>query len=128
MESLSSCRLFIPGYNYSTLFFNFHILSMKDISKKLKPLQDRVIIKEDVESQEKKTSSGIIIPVTVSEDKGGKRGVVVAVGPGRTENGKLVPIPIKVGETVLFQWGDKIKLDDQEYYVVKESEIIAIIK
>ncbi|MEK7095575.1 MAG: co-chaperone GroES [Patescibacteria group bacterium] len=101
---------------------------MKDISKKIKPLADRVLIKEDTSSKEKKTASGIIIPVTVDEDKGGKRGEVVAVGNGHYDDGKLVPVSVKVGDTVLFQWGDKIKIDDQEYYIVKESEILAVIK
>ena len=101
---------------------------MKDISKKIKPLQDRVLIKEDAEGKEKKTSSGIIIPVTVNEDKGSKQGTVMAVGPGRVEEGKTVTPHVKVGDTVLFQWGDKITIDDQEYYIVRESEILAIIK
>jgi chaperonin GroES len=101
---------------------------MKDITKKIKPLQDRILIREDGESKEKKTSSGIIIPVTVNEDKGSKRGEVVAVGPGRTEDGKNIPVGVKVGETVLFQWGDKVKIGDEEYYLVRESEVLAIIK
>jgi len=101
---------------------------MKDISKKIKPLQDRVLIKEDGESKEKKTSSGIIIPVTVNEDKGSKRGTVVAVGQGRTESGKHVPIAVKEGDVVLFQWGDKIKIGEEEYYLVKESEILAVVR
>jgi chaperonin GroES len=101
---------------------------MKDISKKVKPLENRVVIMEDTESKEKKTSSGIIIPVTVNEDKGGKRGEVVAVGPGKIEEGKLIPVAVKVGEKVLFQWGDKILVEGEEYYIVRESEILAIIK
>jgi len=101
---------------------------MKDISKKIKPLGDRVIIREDKDSKEKKTSSGIIIPVTVNEDKGGKRGEIVAVGPGRLEDGKVVPLNVKVGDTVIFQWGDKVSVDGEEYYVVRESEILAVIK
>ncbi len=101
---------------------------MKDITKKIKPLQDRILIREDGESKEKKTSSGIIIPVTVNEDKGSKSGEVVAVGPGRTEDGKIIPVGVKVGETVLFQWGDKVKIGDEEFYLVKESEVLAIIK
>lgn len=101
---------------------------MKDISKKVKPLQDRVLIKEDTDSKEKKTATGIIIPVTVNEDKSGKRGVVVAAGPGRMEDGKLVALSVKPGDKVLFQWGDKIKVDDEEYYIVRESEILAVIK
>ena len=101
---------------------------MKDISKKVRPLADRVLIKEDTDSKEKKTSSGIIIPVTVNEDKGGKGGEVVAVGPGRVEEGKIIALSVKVGDRVLFQWGDKIKVDDEEYYIVRESEILAVIK
>ena len=99
-----------------------------DVAKKIKPIADRVLIKEDTESNEKKTSSGIIIPVTVNEDKGSKRGLVVAVGPGRVEDGKLVAPSVKAGDTVLFQWGDKVKIGEDEYYLVRESEILAIIK
>jgi len=101
---------------------------MKDISKKIRPLQDRVLIKEESDSKEKKTSSGIIIPVTVNEEKNSKKGEVVAVGAGKYEDGKLVPINVKVGDVVLFQWGDKVKVDDEEYYLVRENEILAIIK
>lgn len=101
---------------------------MKDISKKIRPLQDRVLIKEDSESKEKKTSSGIIIPVTVNEDKGSKKGEIVAVGSGRVEDGKTIPVSVKEGDIVLFQWGDKIKIGEEEYYLVRESEILAIIK
>jgi len=100
----------------------------KNISKKIRPLYDRVLIQEDTETKEKKTSSGIIIPVTVSEDKGSKRGKVVAAGEGKMEDGKLVPLSVKVGDEVLFQWGDKIKVGEDEYYIVRESEILAIIK
>jgi len=101
---------------------------MKDISKKIRPLYDRVLIKESLESSEKKTSSGIIIPITVNEDKGSKSGEVVAVGPGRIEEGKHIAISVSVGDKVLFQWGDKIKVDGDDYYMVRESEILAIIK
>lgn len=101
---------------------------MKDIYKKIIPLQDRVLIKEDGESKEKKTSSGIIIPITVNEDKGSKRGTVVAVGEGRIEDGVMIKPRVKVGDAVLFQWGDKIKHEDAEYYLVRENEILAIIK
>ena len=104
------------------------IKHMKDISKKIKPLADRILIKEDAGGKEKKTSSGIIIPVTVHEDKGGKKGEVVAVGPGRFEDGEMIAPAVKVGDVVMFQWGDKIVSDGEEYYIVKESEILAIIK
>lgn len=99
-----------------------------NIARKIKPLADRVLIKEDTESKEKKTSSGIIIPVTVNEDKGSKRGEVVAVGPGRVEDGELIKPSVKEGDTVLFQWRDKVRVGEEDYYLVRESEILAIIK
>lgn len=94
----------------------------------IQPLADRILIKEDTEAKEKKTASGIIIPVTVHDDKGSKTGKVIAIGTGRYEDGKLVPLSVKVGDEVLFQWGDKVKVDGEEYYIVKESELLAIIK
>ncbi len=101
---------------------------MKDISKKIQPLQDRVLILELADTKEKKTSSGIIIPVTVNEEKNGKRGEIVAAGPGRIEEGKKIPLTVNVGDKVMFQWGDKVSVDGEEYYLVRESEILAIIK
>ncbi len=101
---------------------------MKDISKKIQPLADRVLIREHTDTKEKKTSSGIIIPVTVAEDKNGKRGEIVALGSGRIEDGKKIPMNVKIGDMVIFQWGDKVSVDGQEYYLVRESEILAIIK
>ncbi|MES2470785.1 MAG: co-chaperone GroES [Patescibacteria group bacterium] len=102
---------------------------MKDISKKVKPLGDRVLIKEfDEKAKETTTKSGIIIPMSVNEDKTSKRGEVVAVGNGHYENGKLVPVGVKEGDKVLFNWGDKIKVEGEEFYLVRESEVVAIIK
>ena len=99
-----------------------------DISKKIKPLADRILIKEIKANSEKKTSSGIIIPGIVNEDKESKKGEIIAIGNGRYEDGKLVPISVKIGEQVIFQWGDKIIVEGEEYYLVKESELLAIIK
>lgn len=94
------------------------------------PLGDRALIRvEKTEDAERKHASGIIIPATVKEDRGAKRGEVVAVGPGRTtDEGKLIPTKIKVGDMVLFQWGDEIVMDGVEYQVVSESNILAVIK
>jgi chaperonin GroES len=95
----------------------------------LMPLADRVVIKEiGDEEKEKTTKSGIIIPVTVHEDKGAKRGEVVAVGSGKYENGAHVPMAVKSGDSVLYSWGDKVKIDGVDYVIVRESDIIAIIK
>lgn len=100
----------------------------KETKIKLQPLQDRVLIKEDTDSSERKTGSGIIIPITSNEDKGSKRGEIVAVGPGRIEDGAIIPVNVAIGDVVLFQWGDKVKIGEEEYYLVKESEVLAVIK
>ena len=96
--------------------------------QKVQPLGDRVVIRElSEEEKERTTASGIIIPVTVNDDKGSKRGTVVAVGPGHIDDGKRIPLEVKPGDSVLFSWGEKIKVDGEEYTIVRESEIIAII-
>ncbi len=91
------------------------------------PLTDRLIVK-DIKNNEKKTNSGIYIPDTVKEDRGAKRGMIVAVGEGRTEKGNLVPMKVKMGDTILYQWGDPFTYEGEEYTIVKEGEVIAIIK
>lgn len=101
--------------------------NMKDLSKKIKPLSDRIVVKEADETSEKKTSFGLIIPAGSDADKAGKRGEVVAVGPGRVEDGKLIKMSVKIGDKVIFQWGDKVKVGDDEYFIVRESEVLAIV-
>lgn len=95
----------------------------------IRPIGDRVVIKPESESTgEKKSASGIIIPITKGGDRS-DRGVIVAVGEGRIDNdGNLIPMNVKVGNKVIFQWGDKITLDDEEYFVVNESNVLAIIR
>ena len=100
----------------------------KEQKIKLKPLGDRILIKESGETKEKKTGAGIIIPITVNEDKGSKKGEVVAVGEGNYEDGKLMPMTVKVGDEVLFQWGDEITVEGVEYHVVGQSNIFSVIK
>ena len=94
----------------------------------VEPLGDRVLIKESHKESGSETKAGIIIPETVNDDKGAKRGTVVAIGEGKFEDGKRIPISVSVGDSVLFQWGDFIKIDGEEYHVVSDSNIIAIIK
>lgn len=95
---------------------------------KIRPTGDRVLIKESLFDAQEKTQSGIIIPSTVEKDSGAKRGLVLAVGPGKYDDGELIPVSVKEGDTVLFQWGEKIVEDGEEYYIVKDGEIMAIIK
>lgn len=96
---------------------------------KIIPLGDRVVLKPLNEEESSKTSSGIIIPDTVSKEKP-EQGVVVAVGEGKWDDGELVPMNVKVGDRVVFsRYGyDEIKMDGVEYYVLKEENILAIIK
>ena len=94
---------------------------------KVRPLGDRVLVKE-LKNAGERSVSGIIIPETVGEDRGAKKGEVVAVGPGKFDDGILVPMSVKVGDKVLFQWGDKLTVDGEEYEMVSESAILAVIK
>lgn len=104
-------------------------ITIKEKKAGIQPLHDRVLIKESIiKAGEHTTASGFIIPVNVSDDKGAKKGEIIAVGPGRYEDGKLIPLSVKVGDTVLYSWGDTVKFDGQEYSIVRESEIIAVIK
>ena len=95
--------------------------------EKIQPLGDRVLLREE-EIKHTKTDSGIYIPETVDADKSTKRGTVVAVGEGKYENGKLIPIRLKKGDVVLYSWGEKMEVDGEKYVVVRESEISAVIK
>ena len=94
---------------------------------KFRPLHDRVLIK--VLDSEEKTKGGIIIPDTAKEKP--QEGEVVAVGPGtKTEDGKTVKMDVKVGDKVIFgKWsGTEIKIDNVEYSIMKESDIMGISK
>ena len=93
---------------------------------KIKPLHDRVMIRR-IEEDDKIGS--IIIPDTAKEKP--QRGEVLAVGAGaRDESGKVHPLDVKVGDTVLFgKWaGTEVKLDGEELMIMKESDIIGIIE
>ena len=96
--------------------------------EKITPLNDRIILKPLSVEEMSTTSSGIIIPDTVSKEKP-EQGIVVAVGEGRWDDGERVPMSIKVGDRVVFsRYGyDEIKLEGEEYYILKEENILAII-
>lgn len=92
----------------------------------VKPLQDRVLIKR-VED-ETKTAGGIIIPDNHSEKPA--QGEVIAVGPGyRLDNGSVAELAVKEGDKVLFgkYSGSEVKLEGQEYLIMKESDILGIL-
>lgn len=93
----------------------------------LNPLADRVIVKAS--EAEEKTKGGIILPDTAKEKP--IEGTVVAVGPGRiSDDGKTIPMTVKVGDKVLYgkYSGTEVTVDGEEYLIMRESDIFAIIK
>ena len=96
---------------------------------KIRPLGDRILLKPLTEDEMNTTVSGIIIPDTISKEKP-EQGTVIAVGEGRWDDGKRVPMSVKVGDKVVFsRYGyEEVKLDGEEYYILKEENILAIIR
>jgi len=93
----------------------------------IKPLHDRVLVRR-LEG-ETKTKGGIIIPDTAQEKP--MEGEVMACGPGaRAEDGRLLPLDVKVGDKVLFgKWsGTEVKVDGEELVIMKESDIMGVLK
>ena len=92
----------------------------------LKPLSDHVVIEP---LREEKRKGGIILPDTVDKERP-EKGKVVAVGPGKMVDGKRTPLEVKKGDVVLFtKYGpNEIKIDEKEYLVAREEDILAIIK
>ena len=95
----------------------------------LTPLGDRLLVQPAEKEGEKKLASGIIIPETVNKEKPAK-GTVIAVGPGKYEDGKRIPLQVKVGDVVLFSsYGyDEVKIEGKEYYILAESNVLGIVK
>ncbi|MFA4028599.1 MAG: hypothetical protein GDYSWBUE_000615 [Candidatus Fervidibacterota bacterium] len=94
---------------------------------KIKPLRDKVLIK--VEEEEEKTAGGIYLPDTAKEKP--QRGIVVAVGDGKvTDEGKVIPISVKVGDRVIFSKyaGTEIKLNGEKHVILSADDIYAVIE
>jgi chaperonin GroES len=93
---------------------------------KVRPLHDRILV-ERIEEEVRK--GGIIIPDTAKEKP--QHGKVIAVGPGRVdENGKRIPMDVKKGDSILFgkYSGNEIRIGDEEYLIMREDDILAIIE
>jgi chaperonin GroES len=93
----------------------------------LRPLQDRILVKRVEE--ETKTAGGLFIPETAKEKP--QRGEIVAAGKGKkTEDGKVLPLDVKVGDKVLFgkYSGNEIKVDGEEYLIMREEDILAVVE
>ncbi|MEE8075181.1 MAG: co-chaperone GroES [Candidatus Binatia bacterium] len=96
------------------------------MAKKVRPLHDRVIVQRIEE--EEKSKGGIIIPDTAKEIP--QEGRVTAAGPGRHEDGKLVPLDVKAGDRIIFSKyaGTEIKLNGEEHLIMREDDILGIIE
>ena len=94
----------------------------------LRPLGDRVVVKPL--SQDEVTKSGIIMPATVDKERP-ERGEVIAIGPGKMlDNGSFAPVGVKVGDKIVFKKysPDEVKIDKEDYLVISESDIMAVIE
>jgi len=96
------------------------------MSTKIRPLHDRVIVKRIEE--EEKSKGGIIIPDTAKEKP--QEGRVISVGPGKHEDGKVIPLDVKAGDKILFgkYSGAEIKLNGEEHLILREDDILGIIE
>ena len=95
---------------------------------KIRPLQDRVIVKR-LEDTVEKTKGGIIIPDTAKEKP--EQGKIIAVGKGKVnDDGKLMAVGVKVGETILFgkYSGSEVKLNDEEHLIMREEDILGVVE
>ena len=93
---------------------------------KVRPLHDRVLVKRTEEQEVKK--GGIIIPDSAKEKP--QEGKVIAVGNGRvTDDGKKIPLDVKAGDRILFgkYSGSEVKVEDEEYLILKEEDVLCII-
>ncbi len=101
-------------------------LERKKAKVKLRPLADRVVVERD--EADERTAGGIVLPDKAKEKI--NRGKVIAVGDGKlNDEGKRVPLQVKPGDHVLFgrYGGDDFKLDDEEWLLIRESDILAVI-
>lgn len=129
---------FLPHRRYLTglLVVIYRIITgiMADTNTKtdLKPLGDKVVLRALTDEEAgTKSASGIILPDSVGGDKEkGEQGIIIAVGPGRTETdgGKRIPLEVSVGDRVIFKsWSGTVKVDKEEFWVISESDILAVI-
>ena len=92
----------------------------------IKPLEDRIVVQPL--DAEQTTASGLVIPDTAKEKP--QEGVVLAVGPGRVEDGKRVELDVKVGDVVLYSkyGGTEVKYNNEDYLVLSARDVLAIVE
>ncbi|MGZ4149122.1 MAG: co-chaperone GroES [Actinomycetota bacterium] len=93
---------------------------------KLQPLEDRIVVQAN--EGDTTTASGLVIPDTAKEKP--QEGTVVAVGPGRFEDGNRVPLDVAVGDTVIYSkyGGTEVKVDGEEYLILSARDVLAVLK
>jgi chaperonin GroES len=96
------------------------------VSVSIKPLEDRIVVKPL--DAEQTTASGLVIPDTAKEKP--QEGQVLAVGPGRFEEGQRLPLDVKVGDTVLYSkyGGTEVKYSGEEYLILSARDVLAVIE
>lgn len=96
------------------------------MATKVRPLHDRLIVKRI--NGEEKSQGGIIIPDTAKEKP--QEGIVIAVGSGKQDDGKVVPVDVHPGDQVLFSKYDvtEIKLDGEEHLILREDEVLSVVE
>jgi chaperonin GroES len=101
-----------------------HYMATKT-STKVTPLSDRVVVRALEETEQMR--GGLFIPDTAKEKP--QQGEIIAIGPGKYEDGKLIPMTVKVGDKVLYgkYSGTEVKLDDEDYLILRESDVLAVI-
>lgn len=97
---------------------------------KILPLGDRVLVRPIDENDGEKTASGIYIPESAKKEGKFKKGEVMAIGDGWYQDGDLIPLRVQVGDVVFYPTyvGEEFEMDEKEYVLIKEDNILAIIK
>jgi chaperonin GroES len=120
---LVTANLWLPARSriYGKLDLKEHIMAVA-----IKPLEDRIVVKAS--AAEQTTASGLVIPDTAKEKP--QEGTVVAVGPGRFDDGVRTPMDVKVGDVVLYSkyGGTEVKYNNEEYLVLSARDVLAIIE
>ena len=95
------------------------------MSVSIKPLEDRILVKSI--DAEQTTASGLVIPDTAKEKP--QEGTVVAVGPGRFEDGTRVPLDVSVGDKVIYSkyGGTEVKVEGEEYLILSARDVLAVV-
>jgi chaperonin GroES len=100
-------------------------MAAKNAAQKVAPLSDRVVVKAMEEAEQMR--GGLYIPDTAKEKP--QQGEVIAVGPGRTEDGKRVPMEVKAGDKILYgkYSGTEVTIDGAQFLILRESDILAVV-